>query len=213
MLFLPDTNNAPPANSPGGDGYALITNKAGTVTITGALADGTALSQTVPVAQDGYVPIYANLYSSKGLLLGWINLDLTNTAGVSLTWIHPGTTSGLYKNGFTNVLLTNQVLLSPWTNSTGNFDDLTNLLTFETITDTNTVITNIAVNVTAAGKMTETGTKTVIGSITPKTGLLTVTIGSGASKETGRGAILLNAANGGGYFLTKTNAGAVILQP
>ena len=84
---------------------------------------------------------------------------------------------------------------------------------FETITDTNTVITNIAVNVTAAGKMTETGTKTVIGSINPKTGLLTVTIGSGASKVTGHGAILLNETNGGGYFLTKTNAGAVILEP
>jgi hypothetical protein len=212
LLIPPDTNSAP-TNSPGGDGYALITNHVGIVTITGALADGTAFSQSVPVSQDGYVPIYANLYGSKGLLLGWINLDLTNTTGVILTWIHPETRSGLYTNGFTNVLFPNQILLSPWTNSPANFDDLTNLLTLETITDTNTVITNIAVNINAAGKMTETGTKTVIGSITPKTGLFTVTVGSGASKVTGYGAILLNATNGGGYFLTKTNAGAVILEP
>ncbi len=212
MLIPPDTNNEP-TNSPSGYGYVLITNHLGKATITGALADGTAFNQSVPVSQDGYVPIYANLYAGKGLLLGWINLDLTNTAGVSLTWIRPEHASGLYQNGFTNVLFPNQILLSPWTNSPGNFDDLTNLSAFKTITDTNTVITNIAVNITTAGKMTETGTKTVIGSINPKTGLLTVTIGSGASKVTGHGAILLNATNGGGYFLTKTNAGAVILEP
>ena len=83
LLIPPDTNNSPPDSSPGGDGYALIANDAGTAKITGALADGTAFSQSVPVSQDGYVPIYANLYSSKGLLLGWINLDLTNTPGVA----------------------------------------------------------------------------------------------------------------------------------
>jgi hypothetical protein len=82
-----------------------------TTRITGALADGASFSQTVPVSQTGYVPICANLYASKGLLLGWINLDLTNTAGVSLTWIHPERVSGLYQKGFTNVLLTNQILL------------------------------------------------------------------------------------------------------
>ena len=49
--------------------------------------------------------------------------------------------------------------------------------------------------------------------INPKTGLLKVTIGSGASRTTGYGAILLNETNGAGYFLTKTNAGAIILEP
>jgi hypothetical protein len=55
--------------------------------------------------------------------------------------------------------------------------------------------------------------KPLNGSIAPKTGLLKVTFGSGASKTTGYGVILLNGTNGGGYFLTKTNAGAVILEP
>ena len=40
-----------------------------------------------------------------------------------------------------------------------------------------------------------------------------MTFGGGASKTTGYGVILLNETNGGGYFLTKTNAGAIILQP
>jgi hypothetical protein len=207
-LIPPDTNSAP-TNSPGGDGYALITNRTSGASITGALADGTAFNQTVPVSQDGYVPLYANLYSGKGLLMGWINLDLTNTADVGLTWIHPPAHLGLYAGGFTNVLLTNQILLSPWTNISGNIvlTSLSNLSKVETTDDTNGA--NYPVT-TAAGKVTGTS---VNGTINSKTGLLTVTIGSGASKVTGHGAILLNAGYGGGYFLTKTNAEGIELNP
>jgi hypothetical protein len=51
----------------------------------------------------------------------------------------------------------------------------------------------------------------VSGAINSKTGLLKVTIGSGPTKVTGYGAILLNATNGAGYFLTTTNAQAIKL--
>ena len=50
------------------------------------------------------------------------------------------------------------------------------------------------------------GSMPLSGSINLKTGLLTVTLGNGADKTTGYGVILLNATNGGGYLLTKTNA-------
>ena len=207
MLIQPDASNAPPVNSPGGDGYVLLTNKAGTATITGALADGTAFSQTTSVSQDGGVPIYASLYSGKGLLLGWINLELTNTNGVSLTWIHPQRTTGLYQNGFTNVLLAQQILLSPWTNPPENIGLMTNLSVLDTIGTANIPI---SVSTATPGKVIGAS---VSGTINPKTGLLTVTIGSGANKITGHGAILLNATNGGGYYLTKTNAQAITLEP
>jgi len=81
MLITPDTNDP---SSPSGNGYALITGSAAkaktpaTAKITGALADGTTFSQSVSVSLDSYVPIYANLYSSKGLLLGWMNLSKRN---------------------------------------------------------------------------------------------------------------------------------------
>ena len=212
MLVPPDTNSAP-TNSPGGDGYALITNHVGKATITGALADGTAFSQTVPVSQDGYVPIYANLYAGKGLLLGWINLDVTNTIGVSLTWIHPARTTGLYQNGFTNVLLTNQILLSPWTNPPAGIFAATNLSFLDTINDTNALM-DCTVTISNNCKLGEvSGPTPLSGYINPKTGLLKVTIGSGANKTNGYGAILLDATNGGGYFLSKTNAQAIKLEP
>jgi uncharacterized repeat protein (TIGR02543 family) len=220
-LILSDTNNAPPNLSPGGYGYFLVTNYAGTARnpsaatarITGALADGTTFNQTVPVSQDGYVPIYANLYGAKGLLIGWFNLDLTNTAGVGLTWIHPARTTGLYQNGFTNILFPNQILLSPWTNPPANIDLLTNLSILDTINDTNALM-DFTVTISNDFKFGEvSGPMPLSGCINPKTGLLKVTIGSGANKTNGYGAILLNATNGGGYFLTKTNAQVIQLGP
>ncbi len=212
MLLPPNTNTAP-THSPSGDGYILLTNHLGKATITGALADGTAFNQTAPVSQDGYIPVFANLYGNQGLLLGWINLELTNTAGVGLTWIHPECATGLYQNGFTNVLLANQILLSPWTNPPAIIDLLTNLSILDTINDTNALM-NFTVTISNNFKLGEvSGPMPLSGSINPKTGLLKVSIGSGESKVTGCGAVLLDETNGGGYFLTKTNAQAIKLAP
>jgi hypothetical protein len=207
MLMLPNTNTAP-TNSPGGDGYLLITNHDGAAKITGALADGATLSQSAPVSQGSYLPIYDSLYTGKGLLLGWINLDINNPAGNNLTWIHPVTTKGLYQSGFTNVLLTSQILLSPWTNPPAGLALLTSLLTVDTISDTNGVTNTVMTS--ATGDISGTS---ISGTINPKTGLLKVTLGSGADKTNGYGAILLNATNGGGYYLNGTNAQAIELQP
>ena len=57
------------------------------------------------------------------------------------------------------------------------------------------------------------GPTPLTGSINLQNGLFTVTTGSGAKKSTGYGVMLLNAAQGGGYMLTKTNAQAIQLTP
>ena len=82
-------------------------------------------------------------------------------------------------------------------------------------TDNNPVQTNdFTITISNNFKLgKESGPTNLSGNINPKTGQLTVTIGSGASKTTGYSVILLNGTNGGGYFLNKANAGAVILQP
>jgi hypothetical protein len=214
LLIPPDTNNT---SSPSGYGYALIAGSSGTtktpstVKITGALADGTTFSQSAPVSIDGYVPIYANLYSSKGLLLGWINL--TNASGAFLAWVHPTIHAGLFTGAFTT---TNPIALSPWTNPPATSALPTNLIVVET-TNNNPVQTNdFTITITNGtfnfGKLSGPATP-LSGSIASKTGLLKVTFGSGTSKTTGYGVILRNGTNGGGYFLTKTNSGAVILEP
>jgi hypothetical protein len=105
------------------------------------------------------------------------------------------------------------ILPSAWTNSPTSIFATTNLSILDTLDDTNAVM-DCTVTISNNCKLGEvSGPTPLSGCINLKTGLLTVTIGSGASKVTGHGAILLNETNGGGYFLTKTNARAVILEP
>jgi len=99
--YLPAAAGAP-VSSPGGFGtIAFVTTVAGAATVTGVLADGTAVSQGVPVAKDGTIPLFANLYGGKGLLEGWVSLAGGVPAG-TLTWLNTTTNArSLYPNGFT----------------------------------------------------------------------------------------------------------------
>jgi hypothetical protein len=58
-------------------------------------------------------------------------------------------------------------------------------------------------------------TNSLTGTNNPKTGFLTIKFGNGDGKATttGTGAVLQNATNAGGFFLGKTNAGLILLQP
>lgn len=206
-LLLPVTNNSPPFGAPGGDGYAAITNRSETATISGALADGTTINQTVPVSADGYAPIYANLYTNHGLLLGWINIVSNDANRVGLTWIRPGHATAPYAMGFTNVLSASQILISPWSNAPATLNLLTNLALLDSSLDTNATAV-FPVNITNNGKIAD---QSVTGSINSKTGVFKVMISDGGTAVNGVGAILLNRTNGGGYFLTKTNAQAIEL--
>jgi hypothetical protein len=203
LLLEPDTNNNPPVASPGGDGYAAISDVNDTAHIAGALGDGTAFSQSVPVSKDGYIPVYVS--SAKALLIGWINLNAGVTNSVGLTWAHPTERTGLYQSGFTDLLGVNQILISPWTNSP-NLSGLTTVLTLPTVTATN-VSTNLPAGISAKGKITGSGG--LAGSVNLKTGIFVLTI----NKTPAHGAILLNNLQGGGYILSKTSSQAVLIEP
>lgn len=214
MLIPPDASSA---SAPIGFGYALITGIAATartpasVKITGALADGTVFSQSVPVSLDSYAPVYANLYGNHGLLLGWINL--TNAGWSSLVWVHPPVSSGLFTKAFTNI---SQIAISPWTNPPGSGALPGNFTVTETMGNTPVATNAFTITITNRtlnfGK--ESGPATALtGTISAKTGLMKVSIGSGRFKADGYGVVLLNGTNGGGYFLTTTNTGAIELAP
>jgi hypothetical protein len=215
FLFSPTANVSVP--SPPGDGYTLVTNHSGSVTLTGALADGTAFSQTVPPSQAGDLPVYASLYANTGLLLGWLNLTNLQAAPPTnlLAWIKkPSRATALYPDGFTNLMST---LGSIWTNPPAKTPALT-------LADGQLQITNTALSLTfnvgvsnnnTLEKLAGSATNSLAGTIAPKTGLLTVTFGNGKAKATttGTGAILQSQTNAGGFFLTPTNAGSINLQP
>ena len=111
MLLEPSTNAI--GAIPPGSGYVRVTNHLSALILSGALADGTTFSQSVPLGQLGDVPLYESLYGNAGLLLGWVTLtnDLPQ-APKGLIWIKPSAKSGIYTNGFTNALA---VQGSPWT--------------------------------------------------------------------------------------------------
>ena len=205
-----------PNGTPTGYGYMLITNHSGTVTLSVTVANGTAFSQSVPLSGKGDLPVYGDLYGGAGLLIGWINLEGGSPTG-NLTWIKPASRSAaLYPNGFTNLV---SVQGSLWTNPSphtaaidlpaGQLDisggGLLSPLTF-----------NVAVsNNNALVKLPGSPTNSLTGSINPKTGLLTVTFGDGIGRTTvvGHGAALQNTNVAAGFFLGKTTAGSILLQP
>jgi hypothetical protein len=60
----------------------------GVLSLSGALGDTVAISQTVPISKDGNVPLYVSLYNNSGLLEGWINLAGGVGTG-NLAWVRP----------------------------------------------------------------------------------------------------------------------------
>jgi len=212
LIILPDASLTA---APSGNGYATISTTAGnsktatSAEISGSLADGQMFSQSTFVSREGYVPIYAAPYNGKGLLMGWINLSLGSAPGAQLYWVHPPIAgkSVLFPASFVS---TNEVEFAPWNNLEliAFLGSLTNL---EEIIGTN-VLTNIVDINAATEKESKSGLSVTI---TPATGQFKIRIGSGTDKVTGQGAILLNGTNteGYGYFLGKTNAGAIQLGP
>jgi hypothetical protein len=76
------------ANSPTNDGLAIGLVANSVLSLSGALGDTAAMSQTVPISKDGNVPLFVNLYTNGGLLEGWVNLAGGAATG-NLTWIRP----------------------------------------------------------------------------------------------------------------------------
>jgi uncharacterized protein YkwD len=90
---------------PEGAGWATLTlSSTGLGTLTGKLADGTAISAASWVSRDGVMPIYAALYSSLGSISGSLRFRETSDTDLdgSLTWHKPErSTSPRYPWAFT----------------------------------------------------------------------------------------------------------------
>jgi len=211
LLF--STSAADTTNTPPGEGYALVTNHLGMVTLAGAMADGSAFNQTVLESQSGDIPVYASLYGNTGLLIGWVNLnDVKAGAPAGVTWIkEPSNAAGLYHGGFTNTL---SIQGAPWVNSTPAID----LPKGDLIVTGAGYDLDFKVAVLGDSTLTKLGgvvPNSLTGKIDTKTGLLTIYFGNGHGTATteGLGAVLQDNDTAGGFFLTATNAGALHLTP
>jgi hypothetical protein len=161
------------ASLPDGDSPAAVKiTSAGALQMSGTLADGALLSQSVTVSEQGCWPLFVSLYSGKGFLAGWLGLA-TNQVGASVNWqMPPGVFGRFNTNGFLQsrmALLTPYVVPPPgrnavnWSNATvvltgGNLPmpaDWTNAPTSHVLVSNNIVrviggtITNLSVTITA----------------------------------------------------------------
>ncbi|HZM03149.1 MAG TPA: immunoglobulin-like domain-containing protein, partial [Candidatus Saccharimonadales bacterium] len=205
-----------PLYSPGGYGFGLVTNNAlGQIMLSGALADGTVISQNVPISKNGDWPLFINLYGNKGLIEGWLNFRDGEPEGY-VTWIKPGNLGfpPTYKGGFTNsvrvigslyVVANPPVLLANDELDITGADKLNLPLTLNVTIENNTLFLLPGV-----------ATNAVKGTITPSTGFMTLRFrptGLGAAQDRTAAGVVLQSYNAGvGAFVGTTNTGAIYLH-
>jgi uncharacterized repeat protein (TIGR03803 family) len=203
-LVIPGTDD--PTAGPFGTSYGTVkVSDSGVVTLAGSLADGTTISQSSVVSQDGYWPLYVSLYGGKGSLWGsnlFTNHTLTTTSGLS--WINETNSSktAVYHSGFTNQAATltggiyesNQMLPS----------DLTATLA-ETNPPFSITVTDLSDNTNKLTLKTNKTTGVISGSFAnPDQPQKTIKI---------HGVILQGQTNVQGYFLGTNQSGVFTLDP
>jgi hypothetical protein len=87
---------------PMGHGYGSVrVTAAGSAILAGTLADGTKISQSVPVSEQGAWPLIASPYSGNGIFISWMNFE--NRVGDDIhglvDWIKPPNSRATYYPG------------------------------------------------------------------------------------------------------------------
>jgi hypothetical protein len=212
-VVLPWGTNAPADG--GGDGYGAVTvDAAGMVTLAGKLADGTPLTQRVPVSQTGRWPLYQSLYNGKGTFFGWVNFtneDATDLSG-QLTWVRPGKvpSNRFYPGGLTNSIAalgstyapTSPVIALDAAQVSFSGGNLASAFTNQVMISPDNRVTNQSPN-----KLTLT--------LNRLSGLFngTVIVPGTTRTNTYRGVVLQKQLLGSGHFLGSDQSGQVLLGP
>jgi hypothetical protein len=213
-LLIPADTNSPAG--PFGDGYGRVTvNTKGSLTFNGSLADGTKVTQKVPISKNGDWPLYLNLYKNKGMLLSRIIIDTnqpdTDLSGL-MNWFKRTQVAKYYGAGFTNESM---IVGSRFTPPTATNRLLG--LTAAVVGFTNGNLTaDFANDVTldAAGKVTNLDTNKMSLNLNKSSGLMTgsFTPPPGTRALPLKGAVLQKQNRGAGYFLGTNSSGRVSLD-
>jgi|GEM_PF-1730918 len=104
-LVLPGANST---TLPAGHGFgSVIVNSLGSLSFSGALGDGSKVTQATFLSKEGQWPFYASLYNGSGMILGWLTFTNETDRDIDgpLTWFKPKQASAVrYPAGFTNEL-------------------------------------------------------------------------------------------------------------
>ena len=196
---------------PQGDGYATFTVTAsGSGALAGTLADGTALSLTMPVSSHGTWPLYKLLYTSKGAAVGWLNISPSNTVNAVVDWFKPPVRSGRYAAGF-NTALTLAGTRVPPSSGIGTWQ-----LTLSGGELSSNLVHTATVSTSGAAVVTPADAYKLKLKVTTATGKFTGSFVHPFNKKTitFNGLFLQAPENdAGGFFLGPNTSGAVTLAP
>lgn len=209
MIFA-GTNG--PATLPGGNGCVTVSiNKAGTATLAGSLADGSKISQSATLSQDGEWPLYTPLDYGNGCLFGWMRLDEAANVSGSVVWINPGGPGGSYPDGFT----------FPTTASGGPYSSSDKISSFDF---TQAVFSGGAlsssftneISISSRNKVTNLSSNKMTMTFNPSTGLLQGSVvdpaAPGSKALPFSGVVLQNQNTALGYFLDANQSGTFLLE-
>jgi autotransporter-associated beta strand protein len=215
-MALPGNND--PSLQPGGYGYAtVVVDSNGLIKATGALGDGSALLQSVPISKNGAWPFYQSFYGGKGSVLGWLNLTgaLSPSLTGTINWIKPATAGGPhYPGGFTNQMT---IVGSGYAAPASGVRALSFQLGKIVLSGGNlasTITKNVTVNTNHSVTVSSPNTNTLRVLITATNGYFS---GSFVHPITGttnafKGALLQTQDYGAGYFLGTDQSGSVLFE-
>jgi peroxiredoxin len=215
-FVLPGNSEA--TNEPGGDSYAAVTvARDGRLTLSGVLADGKPITQSVPVSTNGVWPLYAALDGGTGTLLSWVTLTNSpppapNLLSERVSWIKAFSFIRMpYSNGF--ALETNLIGSTyRWAKPVLPFS--TGLVTFAGVNLPDS-FTNIVRLTTGNKVINNPGQSPLSLTINTNNGLFTgaATVPGTTNKITFKGALLQWQNEGSGFFLRSNQSGRVFFGP
>ena len=186
----------------------------GKLKLSGSLPDGTRITQSIPVAPDRTVPLYANLYGGKGVLEGWLSFNSSTTPATDLsgpvTWIKdPQAMARFYPAGFNldvpamGSLYTRLAPIIPITTGTVFFSggNLSSDFSNDVTLSADNKIANESANKLTMNFVLSSGLFN--GSVTPPSGTRGIPF---------HGAVLQSTGEAYGYFLGSSESGSVNLQ-
>jgi hypothetical protein len=221
-IVLPPNPGDTGPSFPQGNGYGTLKIDAGgKIKFSGVLGDGTKVSETGTVSENGMWPVYVPLYGKLGSLSGLVTF--TNVVGVgdlggTLTWFKPVLAgSKLFPNGFTTqitLLGSFYTVPAPGTTALTVSNATCNLLVTTGAGDLPSFASN-SVTLNTANMITLCVTNGFKLTITTKTGLFSGSfVNPNTSKPTKfNGALLQKQNDGAGLFLGTDQTGFVAVEP
>lgn len=202
--------------APQGYGFGTLkVDATGKAKFAGSLADGTAVTQSASVSQDGDLPFFGSLYKGQGILWAPMIIDTSRASDDihgSLSWIKAAQNAKFYPDGFdVEVTGIGSLYQKPAagtriidrSDATVSFDggDLTNPFANSITIDTNDKVMNQSGNPLTMSFATSTG-------------LFKGTAKSPDHKNVSyRGAAFQKVNKAYGYFLGKDQSGSVVVGP